>query len=98
MDPQLTEYLTQQRWYAGRNRELADAEPALVVALRDDIDLVLLDVSYDDGSRIEVELETGVEGWKVIEVKPLASTGGDPAAAVPEPPAPATPTTGEDLP
>lgn len=49
MDPQLTEYLTQQRWYAGRNRELTDAEPALVVALRDDVDLLLLDVNYADG-------------------------------------------------
>ena len=30
MDPQLTEYLTQQRWYAGRNRQLTGAQPALV--------------------------------------------------------------------
>ena len=61
MDPQLTEYLTQQRWYAGRNRQLTGAQPALVEPLRDDVDLVLLDVSYDDGpgERYQVVLRQG---------------------------------------
>ncbi|MUL65082.1 maltokinase [Mycobacterium sp. CBMA 234] len=61
MDSELTEYLTQQRWYAGRNRELAGAEPALVVPLRDDVDLVLLDVSYADGpgERYQLVLRQG---------------------------------------
>ena len=43
MDPQLTEYLTQQRWYAGRNRELVSAQQAAVTPLEPDLDLVLVD-------------------------------------------------------
>lgn len=77
MDPQLTEYLTQQRWYAGRNRELTSAEPALVVALRDDVDLVLLDVDYDDGpgERYQLVLRRLVDGDTAFDAM------GDPEVA-----------------
>lgn len=33
------------------------------------------DVTYDDGSRIEVRMETGPDGWKAVNVLPLSSNG-----------------------
>ena len=43
------EWIVHRRWYAGRSRELASAEPAVVTPLGDDLEHVLLDVTYTDG-------------------------------------------------
>ena len=45
MSLEFADWLSQQRWYAGRGRELATATPGLVLDLNEDLDLTLLQVS-----------------------------------------------------
>ncbi|MCV7221856.1 maltokinase N-terminal cap-like domain-containing protein [Mycolicibacterium elephantis] len=80
------EWLPQQRWYAGRNRELASAEPAVVVALPNDFDLdlelMLLEVSYTDGSAERYQVivcwndEATAGGGPIAEFLNVATIGG----------------------
>lgn len=61
MSVEFEDWLTQQRWYAGRNRELVSATTAMAVRLRDGLELVLLQANYADGpdERYQVIVATG---------------------------------------
>lgn len=62
----------------GRSRELASAEPAVTVPLRDDLDLVLVDASYTDGSseRYQIIVQWNDAG-PIEEYADVATIGRD---------------------
>jgi maltokinase len=71
------EWLAHQRWYAGRQRTVSSAEPVAVTPLRDDLDHVVLVVSYADGGEERYQVFVGWDHTPVDEFEAVATIGAD---------------------
>ncbi|OBB19078.1 maltokinase [Mycolicibacterium setense] len=75
MSVEFGDWLSQQRWYAGRGRELTAATPGLVVSLDDDLDLILLKVSYADGATERYQVPVKWDADPLDEFSSVATIG-----------------------
>ncbi len=77
MSLEFGDWLSQQRWYAGRGRELVSVTPALVVELAEGLDLTLLRVSYADGDDERYQVLVQWDADPIDEYSAVATIGSD---------------------
>ena len=75
MNIEFGDWLGQQRWYAGRGRELVSATPGLVVPLSADLDLTLLKVDYADGGAERYQVLVKWDAEPIDEYSSVATIG-----------------------
>ncbi|WP_264077723.1 maltokinase N-terminal cap-like domain-containing protein [Mycolicibacterium houstonense] len=77
MSIEFGDWLSQQRWYAGRGRELSAATSGLVEAFSPDLDLNLLRVAYADGSTERYQVLVKWDADPLDEYSSVATIGSD---------------------
>jgi len=68
-------WLTQQRWFAGRNRTMASVHVHTAAPLRDGLELALLDVFYSDGSDERYQVVVQWDSQPLAEYGQVATIG-----------------------
>jgi len=71
------EWLPQQRWYAGRARTLSSVKEASSTKLGDNLDLVLIDVGYADGTTERYQVIVAWDNNPIAEFSNVATIGAD---------------------